>query len=209
MMTKILSIFDLHKRKRVINANECKFDLQIYMPILFESFTEALHNFSNEIVFTPVESRCRGFEASLLNSKIIQSVRARFDSKHARFVKYGRFILNIGGYVILFKKLDKYNRPMNIRTKSTSNIQNQFAGNLFDESDDGSQPILYFGYHKDSFGVIKDPQLVYIDDNRVRWTITEDDIESPGAEIREIVNTQPESSVKLKLNINREKGKSV
>ena len=65
---------------------------------------------------------------------------------------------------------------MNIPTKYSLSLTNQQQGSLFDKDDNGSEPILFFGYNKNRFGEIINPKLVYIDENELRFTITEDDI---------------------------------
>jgi hypothetical protein len=66
---------------------------------------------------------------------------------------------------------------MNIKTEHSDAIINQVQLDLFEESGDSSasaEPIVFFGYKKDRFGVIGEPKLVYIDENRIKWTIAED-----------------------------------
>jgi len=80
-------------------------------------------------------------------------------------------MLYVKGYIILFKKLDKNDMPMNIRTKMTDSIENQLQGRLFQDDEDPTAPILFFGYKKNQFGELVDPKLVYIDENKVKWAI--------------------------------------
>lgn len=174
-MAKLKNVVEQTKRKRVINAKECEYDLRESLEKLFIVFWNAVRNYEKEILQTPFEARCRGFEASLLNSKLIQSVQSAFKDNWA-FGKYKRFMLRINGYIMLFKKLDGKDMPMNIPTRFSSSIQNQEQGHLFDMYDDGTEPILFFGYNKSRFGEIINPKLVYIDENKVKWTILEQDI---------------------------------
>lgn len=174
-MAKLENVVEQAKRKRVINAKECEYDLRESLEKLFVVFWNAVRNYEKEILQTPFEARCRGFEASLLNSKLIQSVQSAFKDNWA-FGKYKRFMLRINGYIMLFKKLNGKDMPMNIPTRFSSSIQNQEQGHLFDIYDDGTEPILFFGYNKSRFGEIINPKLVYIDENKVKWTILEHDI---------------------------------
>lgn len=174
-MAKLENVVEQAKRKRVINAKECEYDLRESLEKLFIVFWNAVRNYEKEILQTPFEARCRGFEASLLNSKLIQSVQSAFKDNWA-FGKYKRFMLRINGYIMLFKKLNGKDMPMNIPTRFSSSIQNQEQGHLFDMYDDGTEPILFFGYNKSRFGEIINPKLVYIDENKVKWTILEHDI---------------------------------
>lgn len=163
------------KRKRIINANECKSDLNQHLKLLFEGFWRAVKYYENEIAFTPFHARGRGMEASYLNSKIIQSMQEVFQGDW-KFGKYKRFMLRLNGYIVFFKKLNRKNMPMNIQTRLSSSIQNQEQGKLFDECDNGAEPIIFFGYNKNQFGEIVNPRLVYIDEDKVRFTITENEL---------------------------------
>lgn len=155
-----------------------------------------------EVIQTPFTARCRGFEASLLNSKIIQSVQSVFKDDWT-FGKYKRFMLRVNGYIMLFKKLNSKNMPMNVPTRFSSSIQNQEQGYLFDMYDNGTEPILFFGYNKSRFGEIINPKLVYIDENRVRWTISENDIFT----VNRTMDVQPAAaSLSVRQNIKKKEG---
>lgn len=162
-------------KRKVASVDECRFDLKNELPVLFKSFNEAFQSYEKEVIMTRPEARARGFEASLLNSKMIESIQNNFPTKW-KFGRYRRFTLRINGYIVLFKKLNKADRPMNIRTKSVDAISNQHTLPLFDDSTFRSEPILFFGYRKDSFGNITDPKLVYIDEDKVKWTISGNEI---------------------------------
>lgn len=164
------------KRKRIISAKECKTVLKTILPRIFEAYDDAVNQYNKEIVLTPPEARMRGFEAHLLNVKIVQSMQKCFCGDW-KIVKYGRFMLYVKGYIIFFKKLNKNDMPMNIRTKMTDSIENQIQGSLFEGDEDPIAPILFFGYKKNKFGELVDPKLVYIDENRVKWRIMKSDIE--------------------------------
>ena len=145
---------------------------------------------------TPPEARMRGFEAHLLNVKTIQSIQQYF-SRDWKTGKYGRFMLYVKGYIILFKKLNKNDMPMNIRTKMTDSIENQLQGRLFQDDEDPTAPILFFGYKKNQFGELVDPKLVYIDENKVKWAINKPATEGlkPAVVLKPSV---PAASVSLK-----------
>ena len=167
-MAKLKNVAETAKRKRIINAKECEYELRESLEKLFDAFWNAVRNYEKEVIQTPFTARCRGFEASLLNSKIIQSVQSVFKDDWT-FGKYKRFMLRVNGYIMLFKKLNSKNMPMNVPTRFSSSIQNQEQGYLFDMYDNGTEPILFFGYNKSRFGEIINPKLVYIDENKVRW----------------------------------------
>lgn len=158
------------KRKRIISAKECEIELGSILTKLFEAYEDAVKQYNKEIVLTPPEARMRGFEAHLLNVKIVQSIQKYF-CRDWKTGKYGRFMLYVKGYIILFKKLDKNDMPMNIRTKMTDSIGNQLQGRLFQDDEAPTAPILFFGYKKNQFGELVDPKLVYIDENKVKWAI--------------------------------------
>ena len=48
--------------------------------------------------------------------------------------------------------------------------------NLFSDSDYNDEPILYFGYQKNRIGEYINPQLIYIDENIVKFSISEADV---------------------------------
>lgn len=52
-------------------------------------------------------------------------------------------MLRVNGYIMLFKKLNSKNMPMNVPTRFSSSIQNQEQGYLFDMYDNGTEPILF------------------------------------------------------------------
>lgn len=176
MTTNLTTEKRLSIKRRLATESECQIDLINEIPLMFSAFKEAFSNYEKEIIQTPVEARARAFEASLLNSKMIHSIQNNFPNKW-KYGKYKRFILRVEGYSILFKKLNGKDRPMNINTKYSNAISNQFAMSLFEEDVKSIDPILFFGYKKDKVGNIKEPKLVYIDDNLVKWTINEDNIE--------------------------------
>lgn len=188
---------ETNKRKRVISAKECEIELGSILTRLFEAYENAVKQYNKEIVLTPPEARIRGFEAHLLNVKIVQSIQKYFSSDW-KTGKYGRFMLYVKGYVILFKKLNKNDMPMNIPTKMTDSIENQLQGRLFQGDEDPTAPILFFGYKKNQFGELVDPKLVYIDENRVKWAINK-----PATELLKPVVLKPSvpaaASVSLKV----------
>lgn len=163
-------------KRRTAKDIECQIDLQKELPLMFYAFRNASSQFEKEVIQTPIEARGRGFEASLLNSKMIHSIQTTFPNNW-KYGKYKRFILRVNGYSILFKKLNSKNKPMNINTNYSSAISNQFTMSLFDEGTTSIDPILFFGYKKDRLGNIAEPKLVYIDDNTLQWVLTEENVD--------------------------------
>lgn len=164
-------------KRRLATLEGTKFDLNIELPKMFKAFDEAHKLYANEIIQTPPQSRNRGFEASLFSSKMIQSIQKYFPDNW-KFGKYKRFNLRTNDYIILFKKLDKSGKPMNIKTKAVDAISGQLSLPLFNEDTYVEEPILFFGYQKDKVGNIHDPKLVYIDEGNTKWVISSSDIDT-------------------------------
>lgn len=175
MITNLQKKAPLPHKRRIASEKECRIDLQLHLPRIFEAFTVAYQAFESEIRQTNPMARPRGFEAALLNAKIIQSIQEFFPDNWA-FGKYKRFTLRVEGYTILFKKLNKKGEPMNIKTKAVTNISNQLSLSLFDNTSFVFEPILFFGYKKNKIGIISEPQLIYIDENQIKWKITDENI---------------------------------
>lgn len=162
-------------KRKVISKKECLHDLKNELQTMFKAFSEAIELFEKEVVLTPPIARVKGFEASLLNSKMMQCIQKHFPNNW-KFGKYRRFILRVKGYNVLFKKLNNKDMPMNVKTFLADAIANQRQLSLFNDSPEVADPIVFFGYRKDKFGNILDPKLVYIDDSQVTWMIDESDM---------------------------------
>lgn len=67
---------------------------------------------------------------------------------------------------------------MNVPTILTQAISNQLTLPLFSGESRAEDPILFFGYQKDRFGNIVNPQLVYLDEDKLQWVITEQDLDT-------------------------------
>lgn len=164
---------DRQNKRRLATSEGVIHDLKDEGPRIFKAFHKAKALFRQEVVNTPPIARSRTFEASLLLSKIMQCIQEEFPTNHSTG-KYKRFILRINGYMILFKKLDRNNLPMYIKTKSAEAISQQLSIPMFDETTFVEEPILFFGYQKTALGEIVAPQFIYIDENNVKWILTED-----------------------------------
>lgn len=167
-----MNLRELNKRKRIISRKECEYDMKETLHLMFEAYYHAVRLYNDEIRKTPIEDRTRGMEASYFNSKMIQCMRFRLGD-YVKRGKYGRRMLVKDGYIILFKKLNNKNMPMNVRTCFSDSIENQLQGTLFEGDNDGTLPILFFGYKKDRFGQLHNPRVVYIDEGDVKWVIDE------------------------------------
>lgn len=194
---KVDNFSRINKRKRVINPKECQLDMKDVLVEVFKAYHSAVKMFNEEIVNTPVQYRTRGMEASFFNSKLMQCIGRVFESE-LKCGKYGRRFLYKNGYIMLFKKLDSKGMPMNIKTKLSLSIENQLQGNLFNEEEDGSSPIIFFGYTKTRFGELRNPRVVYIDEGKKRWELDESMLEIPAQSSLDIVPPQPTGVVSVK-----------
>lgn len=192
--------FMIQNRRMIRSQDECEHDLHEEIPLLFVAFSNAVKLYEQELAQTPPPYP-RGFEAALMNAKIIQCIR-KFFPDHSIYGKYKRFILRINGYNILFKKLNSKGLPMNVRTKFADSIDSQLTLDLFQDEADAQNSILFFGYKKNSFGEIEDVKLVCIDNGTVKWEITEESIQRtiPISAISTSVNNEPLVSVRPELN---------
>ena len=198
------NLSEKRKRKRVINSKECQYDMKGVLLLIFMAYHKAVKLYNDEISLTNPQDRTRGMEATYFNSKLMQCLREYFDTDLKRG-KYGRMFLYENGYITLFKKLNKYGMPMNIRTKLVTSIENQLEGNLFNSDDDGSSPIIFFGYLKSKIGEMIHPRLVYIDEGCVKWTINEDEVlpQQKATLLTHSIHSTTQVKVKPKLKIKK------
>lgn len=177
MFTNIVTKMDSTNRsgkRRQVNQEECLLDLKKDLPKIFKAFNRGVKKFNKvSSMFNP-ESKVR-FNASVLNTSIVESLQNEF-SNYWKWGKYKRFILRLNDYIFLVKKLTNNNMPMNIKTKHVNSISNQLSLPLFNSEVYQDDPILFFGYKVDRMGEIVSPQIVYIDENKVKWIISENDI---------------------------------
>lgn len=151
-----------------------KVELKNELELLFETFQKALDKTQKLMGEFPPLSRSRTLEASIMQSCFAEMLMLNFGDK-AFHGKYKRLILNVKGYVILFKKLDKKGMPMNITTANVQGIMNQSVQlDLFSQSDYNDAPILYFGYQKNKIGQYVNPQIIYIDEAKISFVISEE-----------------------------------
>ena len=189
-------------KRKLISKKECLHDLESELQTMFRAFSEATQLYEQEIVSTPPVSRAKNFEASFLNSKMMQCIQKYFPVNW-KFGKYKRFILRINGYNVLFKKLNGKDMPMNVKTVLSDAITNQLQYSLFNDSPEVADPIVFFGYRKDKFGNITSPKLVYIDENHVKWVIDSADIKAQN--IVPITQNNSEGLLKIKKRDSEEK----
>lgn len=166
--------------KRMLATYEAtKLELAKELVLLFETFEEAMKKANQSLSNFPVFTRSRTLEASIVQSCFAEVLVKNFQGK-AFFGKYKRLVLQAKGYVILFKKLDNKGFPMNIKTVNVQSMLNQSQVlDLFQDSDYNYDPIVFFGYKKNKIGQYVNPQLVYIDENQVSFTIEPHDLQLP------------------------------
>lgn len=176
-MTNIATKIDSTSRsgkRRQVSKDECLFDLKKELPRVFKAFNRGVKKYNKvSSMFNP-ESKVR-FDASVLNTSIVESLQDEF-SNNWKWGKYKRFILRLNDYIFLVKKLNQNNMPMNIKTKHVNTISNQLSLPMFNSDVYQDDPILFFGYKVDRMGEIISPQVVYIDENKVKWIVSENDV---------------------------------
>ncbi len=186
--------------KRVLaNSEACKIELKKELRALFKTFYEAIEKANTTLsAYQPI-FRARALDAMVVQSSFAEKLFTNF-GESAFWGKYKRLILRVNGYLILFKKLDKKGFPMNIKTTNVQSILNQSQVlDLFAETNYNEDPILYFGYKKDKMGNYINPQLIYIDEGKIQFSLTEHDLEldfTNQTENLEVVEVVP----KLKVN---------
>jgi len=158
-------------KRLLADLEACKIELKDELSTLFSLFEQAIKKTNWLMGNIQPFARRNGQEAITLQSCFAEQVFAKFgeDAKNGR---NGRLILKIKGYIILFKKLDAKGLPMNIKTRNTKMINNQAIQlSLFSDGECSESPILYFGYQKSRLGEYIDPRIVYIDEDKIKFTI--------------------------------------
>lgn len=195
---------NLSGKRRQISKAEVLYDLDGYLGKMFFAFYRGIKHYHEVIKMYRPESRGR-VPGSALNASITQALQDAFPNNWM-FGKYKRFILRIENYLIFVKKLDNNNMPMNIKTMHVNTISNQLALPLFDGEDSYNEPILFFGYKKDKTGEIHSPQLVYIDEDAVKWIVSENEItkiDSLNGIVNINKNNNKEADIKIKKKDDR------
>jgi hypothetical protein len=196
-MTNIVTKMESTNRsgkRRQVSQRECLHDLKKDLPRIFKAFNRSVKKFNKvSSMFNP-ESKVR-FDASVLNTSIVESLQEEF-SNNWKWGKYKRFILRLNDYIFLVKKLNNNNMPMNIKTKHVNTISNQLSLPMFNSEVYQDDPILFFGYKTDRMGEIVSPQIVYIDENQVKWIISENEVTTTETLFKPITQNK---SVKVSL----------
>lgn len=163
-MAKLNKNFE--KRKRVTKKEAMELLKDCYEDI-FKAYRTGLANYNEEVNMTIPEARTR-LVGPLLNAKITESFILAFPENWSKG-KYGRIIFRWNGVLMLIKKLNKNDKPSYIPTILSDSIVNQYQQPLFPGDEGKEEPILIFGYTKDSLGQLVNPRIVLYDDG-VQWT---------------------------------------
>lgn len=156
-------------KRRIANKDACEFDLKDEISILKRVFQEAARKTNILLNEISPEGRNKNLRSNVMQSCFAEALIREFGEK-ARYGKYGRLMLSVKGYLILFKKLSKYGTPMNAWTKNVQRISDQQQLDLFSTSN-YYDPILFFGYQEDKLGVYGNPQINYIDEGILKFSI--------------------------------------
>lgn len=191
-------------KRLLADYGNCKLELSKELGLLFKTFESALNSTNEDLLSYKVQFRSRTLEASIMQSYFAEYLQDNFANK-AFYGKYKRLVLRTNGYLILFKKLNTKGYPMNIKTINVQSILNQNQVlDLFANSDYNDEPILYFGYQKNRFNEYVNPQLIYIDDNEIKFSISAEDMDS-GLYINKVNDKPTGVSPILKNNTNIKK----
>ena len=160
------------KRKRIDKESALKL-LNDHIRDIFSAYNNAVDKFNEEINQTIPEARTRLW-AVLLNAKLTEAFIHQFPENWTKG-KYGRVIFRWEEVQLLIKKLNKNSKPSYIPTILSDSIINQEQQSLFsDDEDSKEEPILIFGYTKDSLGQIINPRIVYFN-GKVEWVIDQEE----------------------------------
>mgnify|MGYP006943151397 CR=1 FL=1 len=165
-------------KRQLASKTNCEIELKSEINMLFQAFNTAIELANTALSAFPFPPHCRSrsLEANVMQSCFANVMFSHFPD-NTKFGKYKRLIIHLNGYIILFKKLNKKGYPMNIKTINSKSILAQnIVLELFSKAET-EEPILFFGYKKNKFGVYCDPQIVYIDEGTIQFTITESDIQ--------------------------------
>lgn len=169
-MTNFNNLFHTSNREdeeaRIL-ASRLRFEgvMEEHIPRIISVIEEAFDAMSDEI---------SGRSPSYLNhlsrsNRMNEQIKGRITDEYGTTVKrlpYNRFGLFIGGYVILFKKLDKFGRPMNIPTTNSIALTGQGVLNF-----PGEPEIIHVGYTVDpSWEAIRKINAVKVEDQQVVWS---------------------------------------
>lgn len=166
---------------------------------LYNAFYRAVDESKELIKNIPLDCRIGRGEAQLFQMCLAKHLKSLFPNLF-RIGKHGRLIMDFPDYILLFKKLNNKGLPMNIKTGTTEAISNQLSLNLFD--DECYEPILFFGYEVSRLGNLINPRIVYIDEGRIQFTISEEQFKNTKSNINLETNKVSNNKVSPSLKNN-------
>lgn len=194
-------------KRRLITVDELKYELRGELIKLFTVFKNAVEMYNNYYLPKVLPGqKVRNYEAVCFNQCMVTSAFKMFP-KGCSFGKYAKFSLRIMNEVLIqFKKLNGKGMPMNIKTVNVDNINHQLALDLFGDQNI-YDPILYFGYKKDKVGQFVEPQIIYIDEGKIVFSLSEEQLNNMPIDHIEIVDDQnvDNEGVRIKNNNLRRK----
>lgn len=184
--------------KRVLaNSEGTLFDLKLHSKKLFMAFQEAKVELNKALSLIPIQYRLGSTLAQLFQCFLAEKLDKYFPNNFYKGIN-NRLILNINGYIILFKKLNVKGYPMNIKTETVDAIANQLLQiSLFEY--DGHEPIIYFGYEVNRVGEIVNPKIIYIDEDSIKFSLSEEQFSQTTLKNKKVSNQQNKSEVSPKL----------
>lgn len=163
----------IYQKRTPVSKEICLKGLKECLIDMFLAYNDAMNNYNREIQQTMPEARTR-LGSTLLNAKMVESFIKRFPDGYRKGL-YGRVIIRLDGFQFIIKMLKKNGTPTYVPTQLAEAILGQLAIPLFSEEQFDIEPLLIFGYSKNSFGEIIDPRIVYYDGN-VKWEINRSDL---------------------------------
>lgn len=139
-----MKLFDESQMIRRKEADQAKFEEDLYpeLPKLSRLIHESFEMYKIEGTNRSPNYRNRNWDSNTINSNI----QGKMISEYGDRIKFdnGRMYLNLGEYIIFFKKLEKNFRPQNIKTKNSEKLFNQLALPMEEPT-----PIVWIGYQTD------------------------------------------------------------
>lgn len=190
MSTKLVNLI----KRATLSKAVCLVNIKEYLPRMFRAFVRAVERYNKEILQTSPVARVR-LDSVLLNAKLTDSFIEEFPDNY-RMGLYGRIIFRLCGCQMMIKKLNSKNKPSYIPTVLSESILEQGCTPLF-KDDEALEPILFFGFTKDKYGVISNPRIVYYD-GAPQWEINESDV-------MKVFTATPNTSVEVKVKVKTKK----
>jgi len=137
-----MKLFDESQMIRRKTADQAKFEEDLDLETISELVYESFEMYKEESSTRAPNFRNRNWASNTINSNI----QGKMMSEYGDRVKFdnGRMYLQIGGYIVFFKKLGKDYRPQNVKTKNSEKLFHQMALPMEEPT-----PIVWIGYRTD------------------------------------------------------------